>query len=76
LKEVPEMAARNRHESLTWGMLILILGVLLQIHYLRPELEILRNLWKFWPVLLIVAGLNRLFRYFTARGAAGGEPPR
>src|SRR6266571_4091705 len=47
LKEVPKMAARNRHESLTWGMLILILGVLLQIHYLRPELEILHNLWKF-----------------------------
>jgi Domain of unknown function (DUF5668) len=70
------MAARTRHESLTWGMLILILGVLLQIHYLRPELHILRNLWKFWPVLLIVAGLNRLFRYFSLRGAAGGEPPR
>ena len=76
LKEVPKMAARNRHESLTWGLLILVLGVLLQIHYLRPELQILRNLWKFWPVLLIVAGLNRLFRYFSSRSAIGGEPPK
>ncbi len=70
------MAARNRYESLTWGLLILILGVLLQIHYLRPELHILRNLWKFWPILLIVAGLNRVVRYFSTSGIPGAEPPR
>src|SRR5262245_49122231 len=51
------MAVRNRSESLTWGLLILLLGVLLQLHYLKPDLHILQNLWRFWPVLIIVMGV-------------------
>ncbi len=65
------MAARSRSESLTWGLCILLLGILLQAHYLRPEWHILRNLWKFWPVFLIVAGLNKLIRYFSSASTAG-----
>jgi hypothetical protein len=70
------MAVRNRTESLTWGILILVLGVLLQIGYLKPELHIFRNLWRFWPVLIIVMGINKLIRYYAARGAEGPEPPK
>jgi hypothetical protein len=70
------MAVRNRSESLTWGLVILLLGVLLQIHYLKPELDILENLWKFWPVLIIVMGVNKLVRYFSAKETAGTEPPK
>lgn len=70
------MAGRNRSESLTWGLLILLLGVLLQAHYLRPEWHILSNLWKFWPVLLIVMGLNKLIRYFSSTGSPPEAGPR
>jgi hypothetical protein len=70
------MAVRNRSESLTWGLVILMLGVLLQIHYLNPELDILENLWKFWPVLIIIMGVNKLIRYFSAKGTEGPEPPK
>ena len=70
------MAVRNRTESLTWGILILLLGILLQIGYLKPELHIFRNLWRFWPVLIIIMGVNKLARYFSARGAQGSEPPQ
>ena len=70
------MAVRNRSESLTWGLVILLLGVLLQIHYLKPELDILENLWKFWPVLIIVLGVNKLVRYCSAKGTEGTEPPK
>jgi cell wall-active antibiotic response 4TMS protein YvqF len=70
------MAVRNRTESLTWGLLILLLGVLLQLHYLKPELHILENLWRFWPVLIIIMGINKLVRYFSAKGAEGAEPPK
>ena len=70
------MAVRNRSESLTWGLVILMLGVLLQIHYLKPELDILENLWKFWPVLIIVLGVNKLVRYFHSKGTEGTEPPK
>lgn len=70
------MAVRNRSESLVWGLIILALGVLLQIHFLKPELHILQNLWRFWPVLIIVLGVNKLLRYFSARGQEGIEPPK
>jgi len=75
-KGVPNMAVRNRSESLTWGLLILLLGILLQIHYLKPDLHILHNLWKFWPVLIIVMGINKLVRYFSATRAQEIEPPK
>jgi hypothetical protein len=67
------MGVRNRSESLTWGLIILMLGVLLQIHFLKPDLHILQNLWRFWPVLIIVLGVNKLLRYFSARSQDGGE---
>ena len=67
------MVARYQSDSLTWGLLILILGIVLQMHYLRPEWHILNNLWKFWPVLLIVMGSNRLIRYFSAKRPSGPE---
>jgi hypothetical protein len=70
------MTVRHRGESLTWGLLILLLGVLLQLHYLKPDLRILQNLWKFWPVLIIILGVNKLVRYFSAHGADGLEPPK
>jgi len=68
------MAVRNRTESLTWGRLILALGVLLQLHYLKPELRILQNLWRFWPVMIIVLGLNKLIRYFSTKQQERIEP--
>jgi len=70
------MAVRNRSESLTWGLLILLLGVLLQLDQLKPDLHILQNLWRFWPVLIIVMGVNKLVRYFSAKQADGVEPPK
>jgi hypothetical protein len=70
------MAVRHRGESLIWGLLILLLGVLLQLHFLKPDLRILQNLWKFWPVLIIILGVNKLMRYFSARSSESIEPPK
>lgn len=61
---------------MTWGGLILMLGLLLQLHNLRPDLGILPNLYRFWPVLLIVAGLNKILRFFRARSSSEMTPPR
>ena len=70
------MAVRNRGESLTWGILILTLGIVFLIGNFRPEWHVWRNIWKFWPVLLIVMGVNKLLRYFSADSSAGAGPPR
>ncbi len=70
------MTRRNRAESLTWGLFILLLGIVLLIGNLRPEWEVWRNLWKFWPVVLIVMGINVLIRYFSSQVPSGSEPPK
>jgi hypothetical protein len=55
---------------------VLLLGLVLLLGNLRPEWHIWRNLWKFWPVILIVMGINALMRYFSAHSTLPPEPPR
>jgi hypothetical protein len=75
-REVLSMTVRSRGESLIWGLFVLLLGLVLLIGNLRPEWHIWRNLWKFWPVILIVMGINALMRYFSAHSTLPPEPPR
>jgi hypothetical protein len=70
------MAVRNRGESVTWGIFVLALGVVLLIGNFRPEWHVWSNLWKFWPVVLIIMGINALVRYFSSRSTPPAEPPR
>ena len=70
------MATGYKFESFTWGGLILVLGLLLQAHYLRPEWGILPNLYRLWPVLLIVAGLNKVLRFLSSRPSKEVNPPQ
>jgi hypothetical protein len=70
------MAARNRGESVIWGSFVLVLGVVLLLHNLVPEWHVFHNLWRFWPVVLIVLGINALVRYFSSRSIPPPEPPR
>ena len=71
------MAARNRGESVTWGLFILVLGIVLLMGNFHPEWHIWRNIWKFWPVVLIIMGINALVRFFSSRSSLPpSEPPR
>ena len=70
------MAVRNRTESLTWGRFVLALGGVLLLGNFYPEWHIWRNLWKFWPVILIIMGINALARHFSSGSSLPPEPPR
>src|SRR5262249_54901733 len=74
-REVTRMAARSRIESLTWGLFVTFLGIVFLIGNFRPELRIWANIWKLWPVVLIIAGLNILSRYYASRSSSGSQPP-
>lgn len=49
------------HEGLYWGIILLFLGVvfLLQTFNILPW-GLWSTLWRFWPVLLIIAGFRIL----------------
>lgn len=53
-----------RTESLIWGLFWIFIGGLLLLHNFYPEYRILANIWKFWPVLIIVIGINIIVRFF------------
>lgn len=69
------MAARSRVESLTWGLFVTLLGIVFLIGNFRPDLRIWANIWRLWPVVLIIAGLNILSRYYASRSSSGPQPP-
>lgn len=56
-----QMPRRVRHGAPIWGVLLVFLGVV----FLLQTLDILpwdlwRTLWRFWPALLVVGGINVL----------------
>jgi Toastrack DUF4097 len=65
----------RRRKPIFLGLLMLIVGILLLVHNLVPDLVHLGTLLLYWPVLLILWGLTLLWEYFAAR-RANQAPPR
>jgi hypothetical protein len=53
-----------------WGLLLVALGVGLLLDQLGMfEIE---RLWHYWPLLLVVVGINRMIGFPSARDFTGG----
>ena len=58
-----EKKPQQSHGALIWGIILLFLGIvfLLQVLDVLPW-ALWVTLWRFWPVLIIIIGLNILLR--------------
>jgi hypothetical protein len=56
--------------QLVWGLLLIISGVAILLD--RADLIDLGSVWHYWPLLLVVAGVNRSIGYPSARDFIGG----
>ncbi|MGH9775458.1 MAG: LiaI-LiaF-like domain-containing protein [Candidatus Acidiferrales bacterium] len=56
------------------GMLLILIGVLFLLHERIPGLSF-GHLFRYWPVLLILWGLARLYDHMMAERGGGGRPP-
>src|SRR5579884_2898275 len=65
----------RRRSSIFGGLLLIVIGILLLIHSLAPGWLHLAELARYWPVLLILWGLARLWDHLAAR-RMGQAPPR
>ncbi|MDE3136253.1 MAG: DUF4097 family beta strand repeat protein [Acidobacteriota bacterium] len=65
----------RRRGSIFGGLLLMVIGTLFLIHYLAPGVLHLGQLARYWPVLLILWGLARLWDHFAAT-RRGQAPPR
>lgn len=51
--------AKKKDDGTIWGIILVALGVIFLLQSLY-DIEIFREIWKFWPVILIVWGLKVL----------------
>lgn len=57
--------ARPVGGTLTAGIILLILGVILLIENFYAPFSAWHLIARYWPVIFIVIGLRRLYDYFT-----------
>jgi hypothetical protein len=64
---------RYRRGSRFTGVVLILLGVLFLLHNFRPEIQAWAILDRWWPLLLILWGVARLFENIAARRS--GQTP-
>jgi hypothetical protein len=55
--------ANTKRESLFWGLIILVLGMLFLLKNFGLEVNVWHLLGKYWPMILIYIGLKNIFLY-------------
>ncbi|MFO7732970.1 MAG: DUF5668 domain-containing protein [Candidatus Aminicenantes bacterium] len=52
------MAKQKQRDSLVWGIILIVLGAIFLLE--QFDVEVWHTAWRFWPVILIVWGVNKL----------------
>ena len=55
--------ANTKRESLFWGMIILVLGMLFLLKNFGLEINIWHLLGKYWPLILVYIGVKNIYFY-------------
>ena len=55
--------ANTKRESLFWGLIILVLGMLFLLKNFGLEINVWDLLGKYWPLILIYIGVKNIFLY-------------
>ena len=59
------MTSRSHGGALTAGLILIALGLIFLIENLYEPFSAWRLIARYWPVILIIIGLRRIFLYFT-----------
>jgi hypothetical protein len=65
-----------RQRSISGPIVLIGLGFLFLVNNIRPDFSIWRNLWRFWPFLLIALGGIRLAEVLMWGGPTASTDPR
>jgi DUF4097 and DUF4098 domain-containing protein YvlB len=66
---------RIERRSIFGGLLLILIGTLFLLHYMLPGMGIGHIFSRYWPVILIVWGLAKLFDHFAAQSRGQTSPP-
>jgi hypothetical protein len=67
--------ATYRRRSLAGALILVTIGVLFLIANFYPAFDVWEALWRYWPVILIIAGAGKLADYFLAGRAEDPANP-
>ena len=59
--------SRKKQESLFWGLILLIVGVLFLMDNFGLDIDIWDILDDFWPMILIAIGLKNIWHYYSLK---------
>ena len=57
-------------KQLMWGLALIALGVAIFLD--QMDLVDIHSLWHYWPLLLVIAGVNKMIGYPTAKDFTSG----
>lgn len=57
-------------KQLMWGLALIALGVTIFLD--QMDLVDIHSLWHYWPLLLVIAGINKMIGYPTAKDFTSG----
>jgi lia operon protein LiaF len=55
--------AKAKKESLFWGFIILVLGVLFLMKNFGLEINVWYLIGKYWPLILVYIGVKNIYLY-------------
>jgi hypothetical protein len=53
------MAKQKHRDSLIWGIILIVLGGIFLLE--QFNIDVWDDIWRFWPVILIIWGANKLY---------------
>ena len=68
------MARQRKSGSLVWGVILIIVGAVVLFEQL--DIHVWDTLWRFWPVILIIWGADKLYRGLKERNAEAPSPDK
>lgn len=66
------MATAKKNSSLVWGIILIVFGVLFLLD--QFDVDVWDAVWRFWPVILIIWGANKLWLGLREKNAQSQTP--
>lgn len=66
------MANPKKSNSLVWGVILIVFGVLFLLD--QFDVDVWDAVWRFWPVILIIWGANKLLLGLKEKSARDQAP--
>ena len=68
------MAKQKRGDSLIWGIILIVVGGIFLLQ--QFNVDVFDQVWRFWPVILIVWGANKLYLGLKEKSERSETPAR